>query len=127
MIAPADVLPAGATGALGWIACEALRWLRERAKTHGEERAAAIKAASPSDMLGAMAAFQDALNRQAEAQTEGLRQELRIQAAKLDRAEGRIDSLEAENAQCRHENEQLQRDIERLNRLTAAAPPAPGP
>lgn len=73
--------------------------------------AAVARIREPAELLGAMGAFQEALNRQAEAITADLRAE--VQALK-EEAEGlreRIVELEEENLQCRGENREMKQRV----------------
>lgn len=70
-------------------------WHAARTKAKAEKEALEVKARieAPADMLAAMAAFQTALNEQAEQLTAGLRRELKI-------ANDKLDALAEQHAQC---------------------------
>ena len=101
------------------------RYLRTRssARAHLLAIKAKAKIDAPADMLEAMTAFHKTLIEQNEALTNDLRHELGVQARKLEKAEGRIRVLEAENEACRLETIQIRGElataVQRANSLEA--------
>jgi len=85
-------------------------WAVLKAVASARASEAVAKVKQPADLLQAMAAFQAALNSQAEAITADLRE-------MVERQGDRIHELEAENEQCRGENRQMSQRLESLEAL----------
>lgn len=70
------------------------------------------KAKEPADLVQAVAVMQKAVADQAEAFTQALLQNNGELRSEVDRLARRVETLEAENVQCRGENAQLHQMIE---------------